>query len=204
MDKNQNEKTQIISRDKTPEKENKTETKVIITEKPNDKPKEQADFEDKMKTQKSPLDSWAFYWRFAFGWVSPIISIATKYGLTLDMMPNLPQELKHRAYSNKIRYYYDHLIEESRKKKQSISKLFILRLLILAFKYDIILTLFFVTVLTLTEYSSSFFIYLILTIPDSYDPEQHIKMFAIFSSMLIAFKIFNTILNDNVYFWMVN
>ena len=167
--------------------------------------KEKKEFEDKIKRWSSPLDSWSFNWRFCFGWVSPILSKAKRLGLSLDMLPKLPFEFQHVAYSNKIRFFFDKLSADFKKSGASgiPPKTFMLRVLIATYKYDLLLSLIFSCLLTLSEYSSSFFLFKILSIKEYYDPEDQLKMFSIFTGLLIFFKLFNCILNDNVYFMIV-
>lgn len=165
--------------------------------------KEKQKFEQKIQNQPSPLDSSGFISKMLFNWVTPITNAAKKYGLSLDMLPNLNFEFTHRRYSNKIRFFFNKLIEEHKVKKKEISKFFILQLLFSTFKYDVFLTLIMVVLLSMFEYSSSFFIQQILTIPEVYDESLHMSKFVLFVSFMIIAKVINSILNDNVYFALV-
>jgi hypothetical protein len=167
------------------------------------KSQEQADFEESIRNSTPIFDTKGFYWRFMFGWVDSVVSAARRWGLTLDMLPNLSHEFQHRNYSNKIRHHFHQLIREHKYQKKEFNKYFILHLLFRSFKYDMLLTLFFVTLLTIMEYSSPFFLFKILSIAKDYDETQHLEMFIKFSVGLVVTKAVNSILNDNVYFQMV-
>lgn len=167
------------------------------------KSREQTEFEEEMRRSKPIFDTFGFYWRFMFGWVDVIVAAGRRFGLTLDMLPNLTHEFQHRSYSNKIRFYCRQLLDECRAQNAKPSKYFILRLLYRAFKFDMLLTLLWVTLLTALEYSSPFFLYKMLSIPEVYDRADYLRMFLIYGTGLVLTKVFNSILNDNVYFHMV-
>lgn len=167
------------------------------------KTQEQTEFEETIRHSTPIFDTFGFYWRFMFGWVDSVVAAARRWGLSLDMLPNLSHEFQHRNYSNKIRYYFHQLIREHKYQKKEVNKYFILKLIFRTFKYDMLLTLFFVTLLTIMEYSSPFFLFKILSIAQDYDESEYLEMFIKFSVGLVLTKAVNSILNDNVYFHMV-
>lgn len=164
---------------------------------------EQVRFEDKMRQSKPMFDTHGLYWRYMFGWVTPIVSAAKKFGLNLDMLPNLSREFRHQNYANKIRFHFQRLLQEHRSANKPLGKYFILKLLYRSFRFDIWLVLLFVTVLTIMEYSSPYFLLQILSIQQNYDKAEYLEMFVKFSAGLVITKVINSILNDNVYFYMV-
>ena len=164
---------------------------------------ERRKYEEEVKKAPSPLDNYSFYSRFIFGWCSPIIKAAKKFGLSIEMLPNLSHEFQHKNYSNKIRFHVNNLIQEAKEKKLKPSKYMILKLLFRTFKFDIFLTLVLMILLILLEYSSPYFLLKILSIPKVYEKSLHLIMFAQFSTGMIITKILTSIANDNVYFQMV-
>lgn len=162
-------------------------------------------FEEKIQRLPSPLSSWSLTWRFCFGWAGLIFSKANKHGLSLNMLPRLSAEFRHASYTNKIRFYFNQLSAELKGKGVSgrPSDFLILRLIFKAFKFDFLLTQVFSILQTLSEYSSSFFMYRILSIKDHYKPENHRLMYVFFTILLICFKLCSILLDQNLFFMMV-
>ncbi len=138
-----------------------------------------------------------------FHWANPLIEAGNDSELTFEKMPELTREFYHQNYSNKIRHFFKQLRRQTDISKSYYKKTFISHLILRTFKWDIAIGLLLALAMQLFEYSTAFFIQQILAIKKGYDPDDYVKMFALFSGAMVVCKVCSALFSQYTAYFTV-
>jgi hypothetical protein len=155
------------------------------------------------KLESEPFKQYSFLGRCLFNWVSPFINVGSTGSINYDALPNLAPEYQHSRYSNKIRHFLKEAMTEFEKSNSNCGRTFIIKLVLRCFKWDLMIAMTFVLILKFLDYSTSFFIQGILQIKDNYHPGEYHSAFIKLCSSMMILKIINTIIVENVNYFIV-
>ena len=152
---------------------------------------------------KAPLENCSFLNRLFFAWLNPLLKIGSGMPLEFEMMPEIPAKYKHERVSNRMRFHFQNCLDEFLRSGKQSERMFILRVVLRCFKWDIFFAVVIVLALTLFEYSSSYFLQKILQIKSEYSTGEQLSAFVILSICLIASKLIFAIGSENAYYFLV-
>lgn len=141
--------------------------------------------------------------RLTFRWVSRYIYFANRQSVDYDMMPNLTVGYLHSYYSARMNHAFQQAISRLRPEQKPNGKSFIPKLIWSCFKWEMICVFLLLFVVKALEYSTSFFIHSILKIKDTYKPDEYKSAFISFCTMMLLAKLVNSILTENVAYFVV-
>jgi hypothetical protein len=112
-----------------------------------------------------------------FSWITPFVKIGDKLPIDFDMMPQLPEEFKHKSYSSKIREHFQKNVKDFEKTKTNNKKYFIIKLILGCFKWDMFLSVLLSIGVEIFSYSTALFVQNILEIKTNFSEDMHAKIF---------------------------
>lgn len=130
--------------------------------------------------------------------MSPIMEYCNKTdSIDFNMMNNLETDQRYANYSNKIDYY---LMKHKKKwQGKQAPRSFYLRVILDCFKWDFLLQVFCIVIISLLGYSSSYFIQKIFEIQYlAISGNEKIQLFAIYIFFMLLCKVILIIGNNNL------
>lgn len=160
-------------------------------------------FKQSIQGKAGGLGQHGFFSQLTFRWVWRYIYFASRETVDYEMMPNLSPNYQHANYSSKMLDAFRRTIGELRSGCKPNGKYFIPRLTWTCFKWEMAWVFLLLFVVKAFEYSTSYFINSILKIKDTYKPEEYKWAFISLCGLMLLTKLFNSLLNEGVTYFVV-
>lgn len=166
---------------------------------------ENTDVNQKEQSNQLKYHQSSFFKGLLFSWLNPLIEKKDSKSIDFSFPPELAPEYQYAHHSKRLKFFYDKLISEKQNKHFSEfdKKVFFIKLICSAFKWDVILILMLVIMEKTTIYAISFAFQKVLEIPTNSSKEEFLIKFSIYSFLIIFLKTTYSFLTENVGFYIV-
>ena len=158
-----------------------------------------AKMRERLRDRKK-ISEYSMFNRMFFSWVAPLIDFCNNAKkIHFDMMNELEVDQKYINYANKMDQFFIKHRERQLKKKGKPPRSFYLKLILDAFKWDFILQIFCILVVSVLSYSSSYFIQQIFAIQYlQITSGEKVELFGLYVGLMIFFKVILILANNNL------
>lgn len=155
--------------------------------------------------KRLPFTSAGFLGSLFFTWITPLFDVQHPRDIDFRWMPDLPRVYTHAHYAPRIRWHFDQMFAALPPTPSfRTKKLFFIRLIFAAFRWDILL----ITLLSVFEkllvFSAAYLFQRVLEIPASIDPSLFFDEFLRLGGALLLVKALFSVVTEALGFYIVS